>query len=135
MTAERIARAVLVLFVVVPTACGTPSEPSATLTGVWGGDHITLTVGETSARLDLDCAHGDIPTRLPPAPFSVGGTFVRERGGPIREGDVPDSHPALYAASTSGDTMTLTIRLTDSGDLLGPFALTRGAPGRVIKCL
>ena len=135
MTAELFARAVLVLSVVVTAACGTPSEPSATLTGIWGGDHITLTVGETSARLDLDCAHGDIPNRLPPAPFTVVGTFVRERGGPIRDGELPDSHPALYSASTSGDTMTLTIRLTDIGDLLGPFALTRGAPGRVIKCL
>lgn len=135
MTAEQFARAVLVFSVVVTAACGTPSEPSATLTGIWGGDHITLTVTETSARLELDCAHGDIPSRLPPSPFTVVGTFVRERGGPIREGEIPDSHPALYSAATSGDIMTLTIRLTDIGDLLGPFALTRGAPGRVFKCL
>ena len=135
MTAEQIARAVLVLSVVVTAACGTPSEPSATATGLWGGNHITLTVAETAAHVELDCAHGDIPSRLPPAPFSVVGAFVRERGGPIRPGEVPDSHPALYSAATSGDIMILTIRLTDIGELLGPFALTRGAPGRLVKCL
>ena len=114
--------------------CGsTPSEPSASLVGTWGGDHISMAVAETGAHIELDCAHGDIPTRLPAASFSVAGTFVREHGGPIRPGEVPDSHPALYSAATSGDIMTLTIRLTDIGELLGPFALTRGAPGRVFR--
>jgi hypothetical protein len=35
----------------------------------------------------------------------------------------------------SGSVMTLTIRLTDSGELVGTFALTRGSSGRVVKCL
>lgn len=135
MGAESYARRFYVLSVVLITACRTPSAPSTTLTGVWGGDHMSMTVGETDAHLELDCAHGDIPTRLPAAPFSVAGTFVREHGGPIRQGEIPDSHPAMYAASRSRDVMTLTIRLTDTGDVLGTFVLTRGATGRVVKCL
>ena len=135
MTAERFARAVLVLSVVVSAACGTPAGPSATLTGIWGGDHVLMTVAETRALLEFDCAHGEIPSRLPAAPFSVAGTYNREHGGPIRDGEIPDSHPAVYSATISRDIMTLTIRLSDSGDRLGPFVLTRGVPGRVFKCL
>jgi hypothetical protein len=61
--------------------------------------------------------------------------FVREHGGPIRLGEVPDSHPANYAGVVRGDAMTLTVRLTDSADAIGTFSLTRGSPGRVVKCL
>ena len=122
------------LSLVLMMACGTPSEPSA-LTGVWGGDHVLLTIGDTAAHLEFDCAHGEIPGRLPAARFSLAGTCVREHGGPIREGEKPDTHPALYEGSISGETMTLTVRLTDVGESLGSFTLTRGASGRVFKCL
>ena len=46
-----------------------------------------------------------------------------------------DAQPALYSGSISGAKMELSIRLTDSGDVMGPFVLTRGASGRVLKCL
>jgi len=134
MGAPRFARAIGGLSLALATACGGPSEPSV-LAGVWGGEHVLLTIADASAHLEFDCAHGDIPTRLPAPPFSVAGTFVREHGGPIRVGEVPDSHPALYVVSTSGDVMTLTIRLSDSGELVGTFTLTRGSSGRVFKCL
>jgi hypothetical protein len=134
MAATLSVRTVIVLSVVA-AACGTPSTPSMMPTGLWGGDHIVLTVEATSAHVELDCAHGDIPVRLPDAAFTVAGTFVREHGGPIRVGETPDSYPALYAASMSGGAMTLTIRLGDSGELVGTFTLTRGSSGRVFKCL
>jgi hypothetical protein len=134
MAATLAVRTVLVL-AVVAAACGTPSTPSMMPTGVWGGDHIALTVEATSAHVELDCAHGNIPIRLPDAAFTVAGTFVREHGGPIRLDETPDSHPALYVASMSGGVMTLTIRLGDSGELVGTFTLTRGSSGRVFKCL
>jgi hypothetical protein len=134
MTGTLSVRTALVLAVVV-AGCGTPSTPSLMPTGLWGGDHIALTVDDRSAHVELDCAHGDIPTRLPDAPFTVAGTFVRERGGPIRVDEAADSHPAMYVASMTGSVMTLTIRLTDSSELVGTFTLTRGASGRVVKCL
>ena len=134
MAATLSVRTVIVL-AVVAAACGTPSTPSMMPTGLWGGDHIVLTVEATSAHVELDCAHGDIPVRLPDAAFTVAGTFVREHGGPIRVGETLDSHPAMYVASTSDSVMTLTIRLTDSGELVGTFTLTRGSSGRVFKCL
>jgi hypothetical protein len=133
--AARLSVRMLLVVAGAAAACGTPSAPSMMPTGPWGGDHILLTVGDTSAHVEFDCAHGDIPVRLPDASFTVAGTFVREHGGPIRVDEAPDSHPALYVASMSGGTMTLTIRLADSGELVGTFTLTRGSSGRVFKCL
>jgi hypothetical protein len=65
----------------------------------------------------LDCAQGEIPGRVMTNArneFNVAGTFVREHGGPIRVGDLPDSHPAAYVGLVIATTMTLTLRLTDT---------------------
>ena len=107
-------------------------------TGLWGGDHINMTVGETSSRVELDCAHGEIPTALTPdssGAFSVVGTFVPERGGPIREDGSLQVHPAIYVGVVTADTMRLTIRMTYPDLLVGTFMLTRGTAGRLVKCL
>ena len=108
------------------------------LTGVWGGDHIALTVADTGAHFEFDCAHGDTPMTLvvnARNEFDAPGTFVREHGGPIRVGEMPDSRPAAYVGSVTETTMVLTVRLTDTNEVIGPFSLSRGAPGRVVKCL
>ncbi len=119
---------------------GSSTGPSGVvLAGVWGGDHVSLTIADGgSSYLEFDCAHGDIPGPLIPdtqGQFAVPGTFVRERGGPIREGDPPDAHPATYAGTVTASSMQLTVRLTQTDDLIGTFTLTQGAPGRVVKCL
>jgi hypothetical protein len=136
----RLARSLFLLQALVATsACSSgPSAPSPALTGTWGGDHIALTVADTGTHLELDCAHGDIPGPLMADArngFDVSGTFVREHGGPIRVGEMPDSHPAAYAGSVTGTMMVLTVRLTDTDEAIGTFALSRGSPGRVVKCL
>jgi hypothetical protein len=120
-------------------ACGAPTAPLTPLSpGVWGGDHVTLTVSDGATHLELDCAHGDIPGAFSAdtrGAFVLTGTFVREHGGPIREGEAADSHPATYSGSVGPTAMVLTIRLGDSTDVFGPFNLVRGATGRVVKCL
>ena len=121
-------------------ACGVASTgPSVRVgAGVWGADHVILTVADTATHLEFDCAHGDIPGALKAdarGQFEAAGTFVREHGGPIREGEVPDSHPAVYSGSVSSMAMVLTIRLGDSTEMIGPFNLVRGSSGRVVKCL
>ena len=108
------------------------------LTGMWGGDHIALTVADAGTHVEFDCAHGDIPIPLmvnARNEFDVSGTFVREHGGPIRVGEMPDSHPAAYVGSVTPTMMVLTVRLTDTNDAIGVFTLSRGSPGRVVKCL
>jgi hypothetical protein len=125
--------------VVVTSACGaSPSGPSPVLTGRWGGDHISLTVADSGAHFEFDCAHGDIPTALvvnARNEFDVSGTFAREHGGPIRVGEIADSHPAAYVGSVTETTMVLTIRQTDTNEAIGTFTLSRGSQGRVVKCL
>jgi len=105
---------------------------------MWGGDHIALTVANTATHIEFDCAHGDIPINLTVNArneFDVSGTFVREHGGPIRVGEMLDSHPAAYLGSITETTMMLTVRLTDTNEAIGAFTLSRGSPGRLVKCL
>ena len=105
---------------------------------MWGGDHVAMTVSATATHLEFDCAHGDIPAALmvdARNEFDVAGTFVREHGGPIRDGETADARPARYVGSVSGGAMALTVRLTDTNETIGTFALARGSPGRVVKCL
>ena len=96
------------------SACGGgPAGPSTSLTGMWGGDHIALTVADTGSHVEFDCAHGDIPGPLTADiqnAFSVSGTFGRDTGGPVRIGQVPDSHPAVYFGSVTAP-MSLTAPL------------------------
>jgi hypothetical protein len=131
-------RAIL-LVTLLSVACGggTPAGPSSVGTGIWGGDHVTLTVGDEASHLEFDCAHGDVPGMLSAhhGEIMATGTFVREHGGPIRVDETLDSHPALYSGTLSGNTMQLSIRLTDSGDVIGSFSLARGTAGRIAKCL
>jgi len=60
---------------------------------------------------------------------------VQEHGGPIRQDESPDRHPARYQGQTSGDSLQLTVTLTDLPQDIGTFTLTRGATARVVKCL
>jgi hypothetical protein len=115
---------------------GGPASPTP-LVGAWGGDHISLTVTQAGSHVEFDCAHGDMPSLLAAADgaFEVKGTYVREHGGPIGIAEVPDTHPADYVGSAGASTMVLTVRLIDSGEAVGTFTLTRGSPGRVLKCL
>jgi hypothetical protein len=67
--------------------------------------------------------------------FKADGTFVREHGGPIRSGEPADTHPARYTGIRRIDTITLTIRLTDTNEVVNTFILKQGEAGRVVKCL
>ena len=108
------------------------------ISGQWGGPHIDLVTTDSGAAIKYDCAHGRITEAVLPdvfGAFVARGVHVREHGGPIREGEIPDQHPARYAGRIEGNTMTLTVTLTDSATTLGTFTLVRGAAGQVFKCL
>jgi hypothetical protein len=140
MTPVRSLRALIVIAAVGGWACsGASTGPSSPVpSGVWGGDHVAMTVADTATHFELDCAHGDIPGALTvdaQGRFGVTGTYVREHGGPIRLGETPDSHPATYSGSVISTTMALTIHLDDTNETIGTFSLVQRSSGRVVKCL
>jgi hypothetical protein len=132
--------AIGMLLLVAAAGCDrSPGGPSPIeISGAWGGDHVSLTITETGSRLEFDCAHGNIPGAFAvdtEGTFAAPGTYVREHGGPIRDGEIPDAHPAIYGGMVTGIAMRLIVRLTDTNEVIGTFTLTRGVPGRVFKCL
>ena len=116
-----------------------PMSPgqTAVATGVWGGDHIGLTVTDSGAQLEFDCATGEITRRLTVDASGRGlfdGLYVQERGGPVRLGQEPERQAARYAARVAGTTLTLDVTLSASGTAVGSFSLTHGRTPRVKKC-
>ena len=104
-------------------------------TGVWGGQHINIEVGEKSATIEYDCANGVINGPLTVdanGNFKLRGTHRTERGGPIRADDDSRGEPASYTGSIKGNTMTLTLKVGD-GDA-ETFTLEKGKEGRLVKC-
>jgi hypothetical protein len=69
------------------------------------------------------------------ARFDVTGVHVRERGGPVRRGDQPARHPARYTGHLDGNTMTLTVTLTDTNQEVGTFTLSYDTEPKIFKCL
>jgi hypothetical protein len=96
-----------------------------------------MVVNSAGATIEYDCARGTIDQSLLAADgmFTAIGTHIPGHGGPVREGEIPDKHPARYDGRTDGKTMTLEVTLTDSGQKLGTFTLERGASPSVFKCL
>ncbi|MET0624203.1 MAG: hypothetical protein ABW250_14565 [Pyrinomonadaceae bacterium] len=106
--------------------------------GTWGGEHISLESTAGTTRLEFDCAHATIPRPLElddAGHFDERGEYVRERGGPLREGQRPESHPARFSGTIRGGEMTLTVTLTDTGAEIGTFNLGRGREPLITKCL
>jgi len=114
------------------------SKCQADLIGVWGGEHIGMVVSDSSVTLDYDCAYGTIDESFSTdcnGEFEVVGVHIKEHGGPIRIGETPDEHPALYKGYIEENVMTLKVTLTDTGEEIGTFTLILGAIPNVHKCL
>jgi hypothetical protein len=107
--------------------------------GEWGGRSVGLTVTAGGARVEFDCAHGSINQKMTldaDGRFDVAGTFVRERGGPVRMDEPSDKgSPARYSGKVEGKTMSLTLKLTDTNETIEALTLTHGQSPRLTKCL
>ena len=104
----------------------------------WGGEHIGLTVSPSGGAIEYDCASGTIDQPIVAGSsgnFIAQGTHTKGHGGPMMQGEIPDRHPARYDGWTDGETMRLTVTLTDAGEKMGSFTLTRGQSPRVFRCL
>ena len=105
--------------------------------GAWGGEHVAMTVTDAGAHFEFDCAFGDVSKPLAAdrsGSVAIEGLFVRESGGAIRQGEVPERTPARFSGHLAGDTFTFDVVLMDSNQTVGRFAATYGATPRVRKC-
>jgi len=104
---------------------------------VWGGRDVSVEMSAGGATLEFDCAHGAITESIKPnakGEFSVPGTYTPEHGGPVQKNNSPRALPAVYKGTIDGDTMHLEVILTDQEQPPSPLSLTRGRPGRLVKC-
>lgn len=121
------------------TACssGVIGSPSGLpVTGAWGGDHIALSLSDSGGTIEYDCARGAITRPLVVAPngsFSVDGFHFRGHGGPVRQDEPVDSLPVRYSGTIKGSAMSLTVVFPTGAPSV--YALTKGAPPRVFRCL
>ena len=110
----------------------TPSSPT-----FWGGDHVDLEVGASSATIEFDCAHGTFDEGLridKTGAFVVKGSFTPERSGPSRDDNGPRALKATYSGTIAKDAMTLRV-VVDGQDPKGTtYQLTRGQRGNLRKC-
>ncbi len=107
-------------------------------TGTWGGKHIGLEVTADGATVDYDCAHGTIDQPIvldKSGHFQAKGTHFMEHPGPERVGQEDKGHHARYTGRVDGNSMTLTVRLADTDEVIGAFTVMHGKMPQVMKCL
>jgi hypothetical protein len=111
----------------VVVACSTPTAPDAT--GVWGGPEASLALSRAGGALSYVCGAGTMDaTWVLSRDGRLTGTGQHYLGGgPVPIGGRPP-HPAVYSGVIEGNTLILTVTLTDLGQTLGPFTLVRGGP-------
>ena len=128
--------AIATIGALVAAGCSTLTSPADPI-GNWGGPHIALVVTATGATAEFDCAHGSFGPLTPASDgrFAATGVWVREHGGPVRDGEVLSTFPASYSGRIWGASMNLTVARTDSAVTIGTFMLTKGGAPAVFKCL
>ena len=113
------------------------SSPLQWLQGAFGGRHASMTVSGTQGSLQFDCGHATFAalTPLDDLHASATGAFVREHGGPVRAGEILPSEPARFVfARTSGGGVVVTVTALN-GHGIGTYALLKGAPPQLFRCL
>ena len=116
----------------------TEPESLPLVSGEWGGEHLGLVVTTARADVEFDCATGWITLPITTdrtGRFQIDGVYSPGHGGPIRDGEVLPEHPAIYSGLVRGELMSLSVAVPALSVTLGPYALRRGAPAGVFKCL
>jgi hypothetical protein len=136
MQYTRALRLTAVGTIMVGCAAGIGVEPGVPLTGAWGGRGASLSLTESGGTVEYDCAHGTVSDPLVPdddGAVRAAGLYVREHGGPVRDGEPVDVSPALYIGNVRAGTLTL--RVIVGTDTLGPFVVQRAVASQLFKCL
>lgn len=134
---KRLLVIVSLVLLIGSLAAARPRRMQRLQTGSWGGSHIRIEVGPSSATIDYDCANGTINGPLTvdrKGHFAWRGSHNQEHGGPTRIDEQSNGRPAIYSGWIKGDTMTLTVKLAGTNEGAQSYTLNRGSAGRVFKC-
>ena len=124
----------LLLLIAGTPGCGHSRErPTEVPQGTWGGEDAALIVGQDSAHAHIGCTKGDVKGVIPldaDGRFAVDGSY-NVNAFPV---DLGILHPARFTGTTDGRTLTFIVRLTDTGQTLGPAVVTLGQEPRMGTC-
>ncbi len=119
--------------IIAPGCASTTGSPITDVTGTWGGNDAGLIATDTSAHVHIGCTLGDTKGRIvveADGRFTIAGTFNVD-AFPIDRGI---THPAQFSGQIVGNSMTLTVVLTDTGRQLGPVVLIFGKEPTMGPC-
>ena len=128
-------RAILVLptiLALIACSAATPT-PITDVVGTWGGDNAGLIVNGTDVHVHIGCTLGDAVGPIVAdenGRFEVSGTYNVD-AYPVNRGI---THPASFTGQIVGQTMTLTVSLTDITRVLGPVTLIYGKEPTMGPC-
>jgi hypothetical protein len=125
-------------------ACKQASAPSAEgsgagawysriVTGTWGGEDAGLIANDSTAHVHIGCTLGDTNGPIvtdETGHFETPGTYDVD-AYPVARGIL---HPARFIGQVTGQTIVLTVVLTDTARTLGPVTLTYGKEPQMHAC-
>jgi hypothetical protein len=109
------------------------STPITDVVGTWGGDNAGMIVAGNDVHVHIGCTLGNAVGPIHPdenGRFEASGTYNVD-AYPVDRGI---THPATFSGRIIGQTMTLTVSLTDTGQVLGPVALVYGKEPKMGPC-
>src|SRR3954467_7100162 len=127
-------RITLILSAFAIAACSAAtSTPITDIVGTWSGDNAGMIVTGTDVHVHIGCTLGDAVGPINPdatGRFQASGTYNVD-AYPIDRGI---THPSTFTGQIVGQTMTLKVTLTDTGQMLGPVTLTYGKEPKMGPC-
>jgi hypothetical protein len=124
--------AILSIFAILACSAATSARITEVV-GTWGGDNAGLIVTDTDVHVHIGCTLGDAVGPIRPdgnGRFEATGTYNVD-AYPVSRGIV---HPAQFTGQITGQTMTLTVSLTDTARVLGPVTLVYGKEPKMGPC-
>ena len=122
----------LVASIACATATSTPAG-NLVIQGTWGGDNAGLIVNLNDVHVHIGCTLGDANgpvTTDKNGHFEAVGTYNVD-AYPVNRGI---EHPAKFSGDVVGNTMSLTVTLTDTARVLGPVSLIYGKQPQMGPC-
>ena len=112
-------------------------DSSTTLTGMWGGPQVRLSLTETGGRLELGCAAAtiDSPVKLDKqGMFAVAGRYEQFATGRTDADALPNFIKTRFVGHVEGDTLHLAVH-QDGSKTPQDYTLQRGRMTKLINCM